>query len=449
MSPDSVDQFNQGRAWVFWDYHPPLMSAVWGLLDKVIPGPFGMLLLHNVIFWTAAAVYWRATWRKSVLLGLGLIAFPFIPPVLSLLSTIWKDVGLGASFFLASALLYTANKKYSKTALAASCIFLFYGYAARLNAFPAVIPLALWSGFIACRIVPSLKRTTARLRLLPILCGLGYFLLLALAVNLTTAVLLRDQGTSYPYQQILLLDLAAISKTTDEPVFPGYIVSNENFSAQRVKELYTAFSVNPLIYGQKPPLKLTLKADEVSELKAAWLHAVWSHKEAYLKSRLELFMYLTSFNQYYVATPYLLEADFHNPPAFKSKHGPPTRFLIAYFSYFSRSLSFRGFFWILLSLGLVYLSARGKLHEDLETVFILSSSGLLYALAYFFWSPSTEFRYLWWTVIAANVSLLFLLAYAWRRWNETRKLKLMKNSKSDDKVTAPISLCFGSFDGTY
>ncbi|MBA3357229.1 MAG: hypothetical protein H0U18_15075 [Pyrinomonadaceae bacterium] len=106
MSPDSLDQWNQGRTRTFWDYHPPLMSMVWGILDRFIPGPFGMLLLHNAIFWTGAAVFWRHTRRKSILLGLGLSSFAFLPPVLALLSTIWKDVGLGASLFLASALLW-------------------------------------------------------------------------------------------------------------------------------------------------------------------------------------------------------------------------------------------------------------------------------------------------------------------------------------------------------
>lgn len=431
MSPDSLDQWNQGRTWIFWDYHPPVMSAVWGILDWFITGPFGMLLLHNAMFWSGAAVFWRHTWRKSILLGLGLISFSYLPPVLALLSTIWKDVGLGASLFLASALLYAANKTLSRTLLIASCIFLFYGYAVRLNASPAIIPLALWTAFIACRIFPKLKRRTESFRLLPVICGAGYFLLLAIAVNVATSVLIQDHIT-YPYQQVMLLDLSALSKTTDEPLFPAYVVSNENFFLEKVRERYTSYTVNPLIYGEKPPLKLTTSANEVSALRERWLHAVLHNKTAYLKSRSELFMHLNSFNQYYVAIPYLLEGDFHNPPEFKSKKGTLNRFLMAYFSYFSRSLLFRGFFWILLSLGLVYLSARGKLDEDLETVLVLSSSGLLYSLGYFFWSPSSEFRYLWWTVLATTVSLLFFLAYAFRRWRGSLRVKALKKLTAND-----------------
>jgi hypothetical protein len=428
MSPDSRDQWNQGRNWIFWDYHPPLMSAVWGILDRYIPGPFGMLLLHNAIFWAGAAVFWRHTWRKSILLGLGLIGFAFLPPVLALLSTIWKDVGLGAAFLLASALLYGASKTHSRASLFASSIFLFYGYAVRLNAAPAVIPLALWSGFIACRMFPSLKRRTESLKLLPVICGIGYFLVLALAVNLTTSFLIRKTGTSYPYQQVLLHDLAAISKTNGEIQFPAYIVKNENFSLEKVQQRYNSHSVNGLIYGEKPVFKLTNNPDEISELREQWLHVVLNNKRAYLKARFELFMHLLSFNEYYVAVPYLMEADFHNPPEFKSPHGTLNKLVTAYYTYFYRSLFFRGFFWVLISLGLVYLSARGKLHGDMEIIFVLSSSGLLYAVAYFFLSPSTEFRYLWWTVLANFVSLLFLLSYAFHHWGESRRAKQLGES---------------------
>jgi hypothetical protein len=415
MSPDSVDQWIQGRQWVFWDYHPPFMSAVWGILDRVFPGPFGMLVLHNAMFWGGAAIFWRCTWRKSILLGLGLITFAYLPPVLALLSTIWKDVGMGSSLLMASALLYTANKTSTKAFLWLSPVFLFYGYAVRLNASPAILPLALWTAVIACRIVPGLKLRAKRFRFLPVVCGVIYFLIIALGANLATSILVKGRVT-YPYQQVMLLDLSALSKTTDENLFPPHVRNYENFSLEKVRDRYSPYTVNPLIYGDRPPIKLSTRPDEVAEVRASWLRAVWNHKWEYLKSRGQIFMHLSSFNEEGVAIPYLLEGDFHNPAEFKSKHGTVSRIVNAYVSYFSQTVLFRGFLWITICLGSVYLSSRGKLHEDLETVFVLSTSGLLYALAYFFWTPSSEFRYLWWTVLSGIVSLLFLLAYVHRQW---------------------------------
>ncbi|MCA1605438.1 MAG: hypothetical protein LC775_08210, partial [Acidobacteria bacterium] len=139
MSPDPIRQLTEGRAWSFTDWHPPLMAALWGAIDRVIPGPFGMLLLHNAAFWGALAIFWRMTYQRPVWLGLCLVGLGFLPPVLALLSTIWKDVGLGVSLLLASALLYTSWRTNRRGALLISIPLIFYGYAVRQNAAPAVL----------------------------------------------------------------------------------------------------------------------------------------------------------------------------------------------------------------------------------------------------------------------------------------------------------------------
>ena len=51
MSYDSLAQLAQARLGIYHDWHPPLMGWIWGILDRGIPGPAGMLLLHNAIFW--------------------------------------------------------------------------------------------------------------------------------------------------------------------------------------------------------------------------------------------------------------------------------------------------------------------------------------------------------------------------------------------------------------
>src|SRR5437763_16429846 len=96
MSPDSTSQLTQARAWDFTDWHPPLMAALWGAVDRVFPGPAGMLVLQNAAYWGAAALLWRATCRRSVWLGLGLVACGFMPHVLAPLSPGRKEPGMGA-----------------------------------------------------------------------------------------------------------------------------------------------------------------------------------------------------------------------------------------------------------------------------------------------------------------------------------------------------------------
>lgn len=294
MSPDSIRQLTEGRAWSFTDWHPPLMAAVWGVVDRAIPGPFGMLLLHNAAFWTALALFWRTTYRRSVYLGLCLVGVGFLPTALALLSTVWKDVGLGASLLLASALLHTSRQTSSRSALLISIPLLFYGYAVRQNAAPAVLPLALWSGLIASRVFrPPKGKAAGRARAaLPFVFGLAYFLLLTAAVLATTRILTGGRS-SYALQQVLLHDLAAVSKERGEALFPDYILRGENFSPGNATAYYRPESATALVRGEGSGLRLTENADEVAALRAKWLEVVPANKSIYLRHRWEAFKWVT------------------------------------------------------------------------------------------------------------------------------------------------------------
>jgi hypothetical protein len=415
MAPDSIDQWAQGHAWDFYEAHPPVMSALWGLLDRVWPGPAGMLVLHNALFWGAAALFWRLTRDRSPSLALAFAAFGFMPQVLAHLGSVWKDVGLGASLLLASALLYGAGRGGRRFFLFAACPLLFYGYGVRLNAAPAVLPLALWSGFVACRLFPRLAARAQSFRLLPVMLGLAYFFILTAAVTLTSRALTGGR-TLYVYQQIMLHDLAAVSKETGRTQFPEYITRSEEFSAERVSEQYSTEWINTLIYGEPPPLRLTFNPEEVRSLRAAWWRAVSQNKAAYLAHRWAIFRNLTGLGTPYVYKSFNPSTGQNNPPQFRQTPNALTRALTSYFFLFSNSPLFRGFLWILLCLALAYFSLRLRLSGDLGAVFALSSSGLLYAAAYFFVTPSSDFRYLWWTVLAATASaILFALHLAGHR----------------------------------
>lgn len=434
MSPDSIDQWMQGRTWNFYDIHPPIMSALWGLFDRVWPGPAGMLLFHNALFWGAAALFWRLTRDRSIVLGMAFAAFGLMPQVLALLGSIWKDVGLGVALFMASALLYGAVRRGWRFALLAACPLLFYGYGVRLNAAPAVLPFALWSGFVACRQSKRLAARAASFKLLPVVLGLAYFALLTVAVAVTTQVLTKGK-TLYPFQQIMLHDLAAVSKETGRSHFPDYVESAENFSLEGVTGQYTPEWVNTLIYGDPPPLKSTRNPEYISRLRAVWWETVSHNKTAYLGHRWAVFRNLTGLGTPMVYKPFNPATGLNNPPEFRRQPNALTRALTSYFFLFSNSPFFRGFVWILVCLTLMYISLRLRLEGDLGAVFALSSSGLTYALAYFFVTPSSEFRYLWWTVLAATLStLLFALDLSTHRG----RLRVRRGARDGSNVTPTV-----------
>ncbi|MFN2493613.1 MAG: hypothetical protein ABR501_12110 [Pyrinomonadaceae bacterium] len=411
LSPDSIRQLTEGRAWNFTDWHPPLMAALWGLTDRVIPGPFGMLLLQNAVFWCALGMFWRSTYRKSIWMGLGLVAIGFLPPVLALLSTIWKDVGLGASLLLVSALLYNARQANSRVALIVASPFLFYAYAVRQNAAPAIFPLALWTGFIACSLFSTLKRRVTGGLILPLLIGVSYFFILTSLVLLTTWSLTRGLS-SYIFQTVLLHDLAAISKQRKAAVFPDYVLAAETFSLDNVLSSYDEAQATALTRGEHPALQLTQRSDEIAALRAKWLETVPSHKAIYLRHRWETFRRLIGWNVE-VCFPYLATA--RKFESYDVNKWRIHQFLRAVFWKFRNAFLFRGWLWLLACLVLLCFASVQRVQNDLEVVFVLTLSGLLYGVAYFFIATSCDFRFLWWTVLALSVSICFSVSFAIKR----------------------------------
>ncbi|MDT7777598.1 MAG: hypothetical protein QOC99_110 [Acidobacteriota bacterium] len=428
ISPDSIRQLSEGRAWSFTDWHPPLMAAVWGIVDRFIPGPAGMLLLHNAAFWGALGLFWRETYRRSVWLGLSLVVIGFLPTTLALLSTIWKDVGFGVSLLSASALLYTARRTNSRGALLGSLPLLFYGYGVRQNAAPAILPLALWTGSVACRVFPSIRRRVgSSYRSLPFVLGLACFLCLTVAV-LTTTWILTGGRSSYLLQTVLLHDLTAISKERGEALFPDYILRDEGFSLEKASTLYQPYIATPVIEGRGSGLKLTEDPLEITALRAKWLEVVAANKGVYLRHRWEAFKWATGYGVEHVCFPYL--ATSHRFGGYDVNERRIHQFLRALFWKLRDTFFFRGFVWLLLSFVLLCRASVGRLRDDLEPVFVLSLSGFLYGVAYFFFATSCDFRFFWWTALASLVSLCFAVSFEAGRMRTRRAAAVKSQSKS-------------------
>jgi hypothetical protein len=417
MSPDSIANLADGRASEFHDINSPVMSYLWGKLDRIIAGPALMLVLQNVVFWSAAACFWHATHKRSFRLGLCLILFALLPQIFSQLPVIWKDVGFGASLFLSAALLYLADKTKNRVAFFASILFLFYGSAARLNALPAILPLTVWTGFIACRIFEIKKK-----KLLPVFIGAGYFIALSVTVYFVHWQITEGK-TVYPFQQVYLYDLAAISVERNEALFPDYILKDGNFSLEKVKTRYNERSVADLIFenvpdqGDLPVLKLSSNADEISALRQKWLETLTGNPLVYLKHRGRVFAQLMGLAPS-VTRPFWDPGFSENPPEFRSEENFGTKILMKYFGIFQRpfpqTFFFRAVLWLLPVGYFLWRAIKDRLKGDWEIVFVLSISCLLFTFAYFPTTPSTEFRYLFWSAISSAIVVIFGTHLLWQ-----------------------------------
>ena len=147
MNSDSLHQLWQARTGLYNDWHPPIMSWWWRLIDLVIPGPLGVLLFHSLLFWFGLASLLQDRLQPlpaaayTLLIGLA-------PSCFALLGTIWKDVGLGAALLAAVALINQYRRSRSWYFLCGAAALLFYGCAVRKNAATAIMPMAIWTGLL-------------------------------------------------------------------------------------------------------------------------------------------------------------------------------------------------------------------------------------------------------------------------------------------------------------
>ena len=236
MSPDSVDQLAQGRSGVYHDWHPPVMSWLWGRLDRVVPGPVGMLVFHNLLFWSGLGLWvaliaprWNIIVKCFVLLAIG-----FLPPIFFLLSTIWKDVGMAAAFLFASALLLYAEHRRSLAVLLLSLPALWYGVAVRHNAVTAALPLAIYAGFIGITLlVPQPSRLSRWRMVASVVSGIVLLMLMLVLSKAVTDRLTRN-ASRFPIQQILVHDVVAISIGTHSVLLPDYLKSAPSTPVWRI-----------------------------------------------------------------------------------------------------------------------------------------------------------------------------------------------------------------------
>jgi hypothetical protein len=409
MSQDSVSQLLQGRAMSFTDWHPPVMSLLWGLLDRIVPGPAGMLILHNAMFWGGLSLFvyhlgFERLWAAAAILLVGLS-----PPVFSLLSTIWKDVGMGCSLVLGCGLLLRAERRHSRLAWVMAMISLWYALGVRHNAIIAVIPLAIWAALISRALFPSASsnpRVSAALRA----CLLVILLAVASAgVN----KLLAQPGSPRPVQQILVHDLVAVSLETNRIYLPDYLTEALGSSeVSALKPLYTPNEIVPLFGcdANNRRFPIVAEPDKFARLWATWRSTIPRHPGAYIKHRARVFESEFGIGRNTICLPFW---DGIHPSSLNVVFHPTSlnRSVMNILSRVKDGPLFRGWLYLALLIGLISMFWLGS-HQDRAAALLIGLSGLLYAIAYFFVSTTCDFRMHWWSVL--TVFLLALLAIASR-----------------------------------
>jgi hypothetical protein len=103
MSTDSYVQLFQARKGVYSNDFPPFMAFLWHLTDRIVAGPFGMLVLITALIWLGTflvTLYWFNK-ERFTLLSLFPALIIFYPPLFGISGVIWHDNLMWAFLMLA------------------------------------------------------------------------------------------------------------------------------------------------------------------------------------------------------------------------------------------------------------------------------------------------------------------------------------------------------------
>ncbi len=393
-----MEQLAQARSGIFTDWHPAMMSFLWRFADKLFPGPFGMLLLNNLLFWPGVAtICYRCLGQAAapVTIALGLF-----PAVFGLLSTVWKDVAFGASMVLAVALLLDAQIARSKSALILSSLPILYALSVRHNSGPGVLPLMLYGAWVYLNIfcgVPSWRAMVA----LGILI-FGLFFAIVTFVNRQ----LSAGRQMHIIQTVLLHDLTAISLAEGTIFLPKWV--RPDGSVPTVEELPKMYHPAGLVslFGGNPAINLQQTTDpaDLATLRRAWVAAVLKHPGAYARHRISVFKSILGIGGPCYAYETGISA---NPFGIQMRPSELNRSVMHLLDIFRNSWVFRPWCY-LAAIGLMSLVFL-RLHSATRILALtLACGALLYEASYFFIVPSCDFRLSWFIVLTALLIIVLL-----------------------------------------
>jgi hypothetical protein len=391
MSEDSFTQLAQARSGDFTALHPPLMALLWKPLDALLPGPGLLLVIQAGLAWSGAALFLSLLFRGWGA-PLALLAFCLWPTVFSYLGTMWKDVQMGVAFLWSAALTLAAERLGWRRALWLAPAALFYGAAVRHNGITAVLPLAIWWGWVTAGLLGWRRRLT-----LGAAAGLAITAGTWAGVKVVDGWLTRAHPVPPPEQALFIHDLVGLTGASGTLYVPDYILRQpEARSINWLLRLWYPHSLAPIFYDPGN-LQLTSDPDKLATLRAAWLHALAAHPGIYLRHRLVMFEYLLGANTPVVHYPFQ-DGMVKNDLGFGFRRTPLNQAAMSALHAMQNTLFFRG--WAYLAAGLA-LGVGGLLTRRLDaTGAALLASSFGYALPYFPACPAGDFRYLWWTVVA-------------------------------------------------
>ena len=396
LSPDSLNQFEQARLFTFHDWYAPELAIIWALINFVVPGPQGMLVLLLALYWGALYVLASAVAFINPRVALILPFIGFMPFTINFAGTIWTDVLLAVSWLMSMALVFSSEVRRQELSTARKVavwgLFL-CGSFARSNALFAAVPLGLY-------LIKPMRgfRLWARVALTIVLLAGIWF-----GPQLLNHIL--SVKKVYTIHSIVTFDLGGISHFSGKNYFP--VIWSEEEQAGILTECYNSTRWDTYIWENCKFVYERLVDNGLWGsviLWRAWLFAVSAEPLSYLRHRFKYFLpFMTSRASYY----------FHaGNTANESQRRLSEHVLFRKINnYVYRAGQFgiyRPINWLILAFGCLALS-RLVLPTRRRFVNAVCISSIIYLATYFFVGVSSDFRYAYWSILATSVAIFVVI----------------------------------------
>ena len=423
MSADSVTQLLQGRSGVFSDWHPPVMAYLWGEVDKIYRGPFGMLVLQTSLVWLGFYLtsknYFTGKYRLWFCSLLFLLLFS--PQVFGIAGAIWKDNLMWGTLFLSiglSGLIVPPKQGEKIISIICLCLIIFFlTFAAslRINAVFAVTGVAVLAVY---KIIPNdLKRKS----ILSLVLGIGLSLIiLFVSVFISRSLTSLEQ---HSWISVAIFDVAGVIVHLEDPKAKKEIFERIPIQIRRdsplieLEKSYTPRYWLKLFKKGGGPLNRPpggfgeLSEDEVDVLKQIWFDSVVNYPIAYMEHRWAAFRHVIGLDGNSWSFSFM-KTNGYKKEQFKEFEGNREQtklqnMLESGLNSLSNYLIFRPWLYLLMSFCLVIYSIF-FLKNDAFYIIIIPLSGIAHELALFFLAPSADYRYSHYMVFTFLLSATFL-----------------------------------------
>ena len=426
---DMASEYQGLQAGIYADWHPPIMAALWRLMEPHLPGKAGLFVLfaaaHLGLCLLASLVAARVSRLTVVLVGLLLL----FPPLLTQVTTLYKDLLMALLLGAAAMMVHLGARpgspldRVGRTGAAClACLGLLF----RVNGVFAGAPLLIHAA-----------RQRAGLRLVAAL-SVPLSLALIPASQVVNEALFQPRKISVT-NALFIFDFAGISAFSGENAFPEIVRSQLSLADNA--GCYTPAFWDPFIdwrdfalerYGSADRIKFAYVVEErFTKCQAVWrlmrrheidtghgfltdwLQAILRHPRAYAVHRLS---YFNEFMAFLVPDNAVIarDSEFWNGFGWTFSPSPLARGMIQLANLLAATPAGWPACW--LALAIIILRLSGSIGDKAlrSLIQILCWSGLFYTLAFATFGIAYGFRYHGWLVLSTGLAAALHLGDAAR-----------------------------------